>query len=224
MRDEPLRFKLTTIGPTKEDTTTMSNTQQFYAERIVPLPGLETRFNNARAFILQHRPDEQVGGFVSMEGIETMHHDDLAILKVRAGQIVRWTERRADELRAEADEAERVRAESQRQQNMSPLEAKVERLERAVAYLAAEITKLKGAPGRLPALPHVARANIPQILGQPGGMGRPAAMGPGGGGDVRRLARGADASASASAPSTVEQGFTRRQHPLDVIGSSGRRG
>jgi hypothetical protein len=199
----------------------MPNSQQFHAERIVPLPGLETRFNNARAFILQHRPDEQVGEFVSMEGIETMHHDDLAILKVRAGQIVRWTERRADEVRAEADEADRVRAESERRQNMSPLEAKVEALERANAHLAARVTKLEGGQtGRLPAPPHVARGNIPQILGQPGGMGRPAAMGPGGGGDVRKLSSGV----ATSAPEAPWAGVPRRQNPLDVIASSGRKG
>ena len=142
------------------------------------------------------------------------------ILKVRGGLVVKCIERRADELRVEAEEAERVHAESRRRQNMSPLEAKVEGLERANASLAARIARLEGA--RRPPLPHVARADVPQFLGQPGGMRRPAATDPGGGGDERRLARGADAPVSA--PSTIEQqGFTRSNIPLDVIGSSGRR-
>ena len=218
----------------------MSNTQQGDAdltatlceitaplrELIALLRKMETIFKQEREFILQHHPEEKVGDFPSLNGIETMRYADLEVLKVMCGLAVRHVERRASDVQAEVDEAERIRAENLRRQNMTPLEARVEGLERATAYLAAEITKLKGSQtGRLPSLPHVARANVPQLLGQPGGMGRPAASASGGaGGDVRRLARGADAGGSASASSTVEQGFTRRQHPLDVIGSSGRRG
>jgi hypothetical protein len=199
----------------------MFNAQQFRAKRIVPLTDMATRFNSARAFILQHHPDEQVGEFVSMEGLETMHHDDLEILKVRAGQIVTWAERRADEVREEVDEAERIRAESHRQQNMTEDQAWREKIERALAYQGAEIAKLKAAQlGRLPALPHVARSEVPQLLGMPRGLGRLADVStPVASGGARRLGTGAAVSSS-DAP--AQSGFTRRQHPLDVIGSSGR--
>lgn len=201
----------------------MSNTQEDRAERwTAPLRELEVRFKRARESILQFRPDEQVDDFGSMDGIETMRWDDLEILRITRGLRVRRVEDRAGELRAKAEEAERVRAETQRQENMSPLEARIEKLERANAYLAAEVNKLKGVQhGHLPALPHVARTDIPQMLGQPGGMGRPAARAAGGG-DARLLQRGADAGSSASAPATTEPGFTRKQHPLEVIGSAGR--
>jgi hypothetical protein len=131
-------------------------------------------------------------------------------------------ERRADELLAEAEEAERFRAESMPRQNMSPLEARMEKLERALAYQGAEIAKLKGVQhGQLPALPHTPRAEVPQFLGMPRGMGRHGVLGPADAGGVRKIAAGTPTSA----PDTpVESGFTRRQHPLDVIGSSGRRG
>jgi hypothetical protein len=98
---------------------------------------------------------------------------DLGVREVFCQLAVRVIEQRADELQAEAVEAERVRAESRRQQNMSPLEAKVERLERALAYQGAELSKLKGTQhGQLPSLPHVPRAKVPQFLGMPSGMGR----------------------------------------------------
>ena len=88
------------------------------------------------------------------------------ILKVRGGLVVKCIERRADEVRAEAEEeeAERVHAESRGRQNMSPPEAKVEGLERANASLAARVARLEGA--RRPPLPLVARADVPQLLGQ----------------------------------------------------------
>jgi hypothetical protein len=200
----------------------MPNTQQFHAERAAPLRELEARFKSAREFILQHRPDEQVGGFGSIEGIETMHHDDLEILKITRGLEVKGLERRADDVQAEVEEAERVRAETQRQQNMTPLEVRIERLERANAYLAHRVTKLEGGQtGRLPALPHVARSDVPQFLGMPSGLGRPAVVGtPGGSSGVRKLAAGASAPAS---DTPAQSGFTRWPHPLDVIGSSGKR-
>jgi hypothetical protein len=47
----------------------------------------------------------------------------------------------------------------------------MEMLKRAFYHLAARVTKLEGA-ARPPA-PHVARAVAPQMLGLPGGMGRP---------------------------------------------------
>jgi hypothetical protein len=191
----------------------MSNNPQFHAKRIAPLPELEARFNDARAFIQQHHPDEEVSEFVSMEGLETMHHDDLAILKVKAELTVQWTERRANEVQAELEEAEAVRAESLRRQNQSPTEARFERIERDIARLAGEIAKLKGVqPGRQLPAPYVARADVPQLLGQPGGMGRGVARPPAGGG-VRKLGTGVSASASDAA----EAGFTRKQHPLNVI-------
>jgi hypothetical protein len=104
---------------------------------------------------------------------------------------------------------------------MSPLEAKIEKLERALAYQGAETAKLKGVQhGQLPALPHVSRSQVPQFLGMPRGMGHHGVVGPAGsGGGARKLASGSPAS---DAP--IESGVMRRQHPLDVIGSSGRRG
>ena len=151
-----------------------------------------------------------------------MHYDDLEILRLTRGPLVRLIEARAAEVQAGVEEAENAR----REQNMTEEQAWRRGIERSIAYLAAKVAKLEGvSPERLPALPHVARADIPQLLGQPAGLGRPAAMAAGGGGGgVRRLARGADASESSSATSAIEQGFTRRQHPLDVIGSSGGRG
>lgn len=94
------------------------------------------------------------------------------ILKVRGGLVVKCIERRADEVRAEAEEeeAERVHAESRGRQNMSPPEAKVEGLERANASLAAPVARLEGA--RRPPLPLLARADVPQLLGQLEGQSR----------------------------------------------------
>jgi hypothetical protein len=86
---------------------------------------------------------------------------------------VKVAERRADELLAEAGEAEGAPAESLRRQSQSPLEAKIEAFERAVAYQGAELAKLRGPQtARLPALPHTPRAEVPQFLGMPRGMGR----------------------------------------------------
>ena len=113
----------------------------------------------------------RLSDFGSIEGTEKMHHDDVEILKIMRELAVKSIEARAEELRGEAEEAERVRAESRRRQNLSPLEAKVERLERALAYQGAELSKLRGVQsGFLPGLPHVARAVAPQMLGLPGGM------------------------------------------------------
>jgi hypothetical protein len=101
------------------------------------------------------------------------------------------------------------------------MEAKIEKLERALAYQGAEIAKLKGTQtGRLPALPHVPRAEVPQFQGMPSGMGRHGVAGASGGGGVRKLGT----NGNPTAETAFESGITRRQHPLDVIGSSGRRG
>jgi hypothetical protein len=205
----------------------MSNTQQDHddwtaplREMIASLRKLEARFSGASETIRRLRPDEEIGSFPSLEGIETCGSGDLGIRECFAKLAVQSVERRADELVAEAEEAERIRIESLHHQSISPLEAKIERLERALAYQGAEIAKLKGVqPGSLPSLPHVARADVPQLLGQPGGMGRHAAV-RGAGGGARLLQRVADTNEPASA----DQGFTRRAHPLNVIGSSGRSG
>jgi hypothetical protein len=125
-------------------------------------------------------------------------------------------ERRADELVAEAEEAERIRAETLRRQNQSPLEAKVEALERALAYQGAELAKLRGA--QQPSASQGTRARPPQFLGMPGGMGRPP-VGQTAGSGVRKIGT----NGSASAPDAAGDGFTRRIHPLNVIGGGGRR-
>jgi hypothetical protein len=200
----------------------MTNTEQNddwtapLRQLIASLRELQARFNHASETIRQIRPDEQIGTFPSLEGIETMGSGDLGIREVFCRLAVRVIEQRADEVQAEAVEAERIRAESLRRQNMSPLEAKVEKLERANAYLAAEVAKLKGVQhGQLPALPHVSRSEVPQFLGMPSGMGRHGVTGPAGsGGGVRKLGT----NGSPSAPDTAGAGFTRRQHPLNVIG------
>jgi hypothetical protein len=101
------------------------------------------------------------------------------------------------------------------------LEAKVEALERAVAYQGAEIAKLRGTPtARLAPLPHTPREEVPQFQGMPRGTGRHGVAGSSGGGGVRKL--GTNGIPTADAP--AEAGCTRRPHPLDVIGSSGMRG
>jgi hypothetical protein len=206
----------------------MTNTQQHDAdwaaplrEMIASLRELETRFKNAAKTIGQYRPDEQIGNFPSLEGLETMGSGTLGVCEVMCELAVKVAERRADELLAEAEEAERVHAENLRRQSQSPLEAKVEALERAVAYQGAEIAKLRGTPtARLAPLPHTPREEVPQFQGMPRGMGRHGVAGPSGSGGVRKL--GTSGISTADAP--AEAGFTRRQHPLDVIGSSGRRG
>jgi hypothetical protein len=178
---------------------------------IASVRSFEHRFKNAAETIRKYRPDEETGDFPSLEGIETMGSSTLAVLDVTSELAVKVAERRADELLTEAEDVERVRAENLRRQNQSPLEARVEALERALAY--------QGA-GRLPALPHVPRAEVPQFLGMPGGMGRHAVVGaPGGSGGVRKLGT----SAAVPASDTSDQsGFTRREHPLNVIGGGGK--
>ena len=100
-----------------------------------------------------------------------------------------------------------ARAEELRRQNMGPLEARMEKLERALAYQGAEIAKLKGVQhGQLPALPHTPRAEVPQFLGMPHGMGRHADVGvPGAGGGVPKISSGATASSP-----DMGADFTRR--------------
>jgi hypothetical protein len=174
---------------------------------------MEASFKQERKFIQQHRPDEQVGNFPLLDGIETMGIVDLELLKTSCWAASKIIQQRADKVQAEVDEAERIRAE----QNMTEVEA----LRRAVYHLAARVTKLEGTQtGRLPTLPHVPRAEVPQFQGMPGGMGRHAVIGvPVGSGGARKIGAGAPVPETA-----FESGITRRQHPLDVIGSSGRRG
>jgi hypothetical protein len=208
----------------------MANMQHDHADWVAPLHelitslrSLEARFKNASETIRQYRPDEQIGDFPSLEGIETLGSGDLGIRECFAKLAAQAVERRSDQLLAEAEEAERVRAETLRRQDMSPLEAKIEKLERALAYQGAELAKLKGTQtGRLPALPHISRTEVPQFLGMPSGMGRHGIVGaPGGSGGVRKLGTGAAVPVS-DAP--VQSGFASKQHPLEVIGGSGRRG
>jgi hypothetical protein len=202
----------------------MTNTQQGDADWTVPLRALiaslrelETRFKEASETIRQIRPDEQIGDFPSLEGIETKGSGDLGVREVFCQLAVRVIEQRADELQAEADAAERVRAESRRQQNMSPIEAKVERLERALAYQGAELAKLRGA--QQPPASQGTPTRPPQMLGLPGGMGRHP-VGQTAGSGVRKIGT----NGSASAPDTAGAGFTLKTHPLNAIGGSGRRG
>jgi hypothetical protein len=204
----------------------MTNTQQLDDDWPAPLRRrrdsvreLEARFKNAGQTIKRYRPDEEIGDFPPSAGaIETMHWGELGVHEVLCQLSVKVVEQRADELVAEAEEAERIRVESQRQQNMSPLEAKIERLERALAYQGAELAKLKGVQsGSLPGLPHVARADTPQMLGLPKGMGRHP-VGQTAGSGVRKLGSG-----SVSEPDAMGAGFTWRIQPLEVIGGGGRR-
>jgi hypothetical protein len=173
---------------------------------------METSFKQEREFIQQHRPDEQVGSFPLLDGIETMDIVELEFLKTICRAAIKNIQQHADKVQAEVDEAERIRAE----QNMTEMEA----LRRAVYHLAARVTKLEGGqPGRLPALPHVSRSEVPQFLGCPSGMGRHGVMGPAGsGGGVRKLGM----TDSDAPPELAGDGFTRRIHPLAVIGGSGR--
>jgi hypothetical protein len=187
-------------------------------KQIASLRSLEHRFNSAAETIRQYRPDEEIGDFPSLEGLETMGPGTLGVCEVMCGLAVKVAERRADELVAEAEEAERIRAETLRRQNQSPLEAKVEALERANQYLAAEVTKLKGA--LRPTTPQFARSEVPQFLGMPRGMGRHGVTGPAGSnGGARKIGTGA----SVASPDAMAAGFTRRIHPLNVIGGGGRR-
>jgi hypothetical protein len=187
-------------------------------KQIASLRSLEHRFKNAAETIRQYRSDEEIRDFPSLEGIEAMPSGELGVREVLCQLAVKVIERRADELVAEAEEVERARAETLRRQNQSPLEAKVEALERANQYLAAEVTKLKGA--LRPTTPQVARSEVPQFLGMPRGMGRHAVTGPvGDNGGARKLGTGN----SASSPDAMSAGFTRRIHPLEVIGGSGKR-
>jgi hypothetical protein len=81
----------------------------------------------------------------------------------------------------------------------------------------AELAKLRGVQsGSLPALPHVAPARAPQMLGLPGGLGRPA-VGQTAGSGVRKI------GSNGSEPDAMGAGYTRRIHPLEVIGGGGRR-
>jgi hypothetical protein len=207
----------------------MSNLQHDHAdwaaplrERISSLRSLEARFKNASEAIRQHRPDEQIGDFPSLEGIETLGSGELGVREVFGRLAVKVAEDRAEELLAEAAEAKRVHAETLRRQNQSPLEARIEKLERALAYQGAELAKLKGTQtGQLPALPHVSRSEVPQFLGMPSGMGRHGIVGaPGGNGGARKLGTGAAVPVS---DSSVQSGFASKQHPLEVIGGRGRR-
>jgi hypothetical protein len=206
----------------------MTNAEQnddwtaYLRKLIASVRSFEHRFKNAAETIRKYRPDEETGDFPSLEGIETMGSSTLAVLDVTSELAVKVAERRADELLTEAEDVERVRAENLRRQNQSPLEARVEALERGLAYQGAENAKLKGVQtGRLPALPHVARSEVPPFLGMPGGMGRHAVVGaPVGGGGVRKLGT----SAAVPASDTSDQsGFTRREHPLNIIGGGGKR-
>jgi hypothetical protein len=206
----------------------MTNTQQDHAdwtaplrELIASLRELEARFSNASETIRRIRPDEQIGNFPSLEGIETLGSGELGVREVFCRLAVKVIEQRAEDLFAEAEQAERVRADNLRQQNQSPLEARIEKLERALAYQGAEIAKLKGVHhGQLPALPHVSRSQVPQFLGMPSGMGRHGVAGPAGSGSgVRKLGTGN----SGSAPDTAGTGFARKPHPLNVIGGGGKR-
>jgi hypothetical protein len=205
--------------PTHKEDTSMSNADEFHAKRIAPLRDLAARFRSAGEIIQRLRPAEPIGDFPSLEGADVMHHGDFGVLEVQCGLAVKFIEQRANALQDEAEEADRLRAESVRRQNMTEDEAWREKIERALAYQGAEIAKLKGEKqGRLPALPHVSRAEIPQFQGMPRGMGRHGVAGPSGSGGVRKL--GTNDSPIPEVPS--ETGFTRRPHPLDVIGTPGR--
>lgn len=176
---------------------------------------MEASFEQEREFIQQHRPDEQVGNFPLLDGIETMGIVDLELLKTSCWAATKNIQQHADKVQAEVDEAERVRAENLRRQNQSPLEAKVEALERALAYQGAELARLRGAQQSPTSQGTPVRA--PQMLGLRGGMGHNP-VGQIAGSGVRKIGT----NASPSAPDTAGDGFTRRIHPLNVIGGSGR--
>ncbi len=206
----------------------MSNAQELLNEFTAPvreqrdyLRELEAIFKREREYILKIHPGEDVAAFPSLEGIDEKHLNELKILEVICKLAAISVQNRADQLRAEAEEAERVRAETLRQKNMSPLEGRLESLERVVAYQGAKIAKLEGAqPGRQPA-PYHARANAPMFLGMPAGMGRHAETGDvKGGADVRRIGA---AEVSTTGLDGSHPGFTQKAQPLDAIGSSGKR-
>jgi hypothetical protein len=181
---------------------------------IATLRKIEADFKQEREFILKHHPEEKVGDFPNLEDIEQLNFRELDVRKVFCELALRHVARRANEVQEEIDEADR----KQREQNLTEMEM----FKRAFYALAARVTKLEGGqPGRQPALPHVPRAEVPQFLGMPSGLGRHAVVGApgGGGGGVRKISSGAPASA----PDTAGAGFTRRQHPLDVIGGGGKR-
>ncbi|HEY0909173.1 MAG TPA: hypothetical protein VGD75_02960 [Bradyrhizobium sp.] len=210
----------------------MSNTQQDHGDwtadtlhelaapqrdLIAALRKLEARFTSASETIRQIRPDEPIGNFPSLEGIETAGSGELGVREVFCRLAVKVIEQRAEDLLAAAEQAERVRAENQRRQNMSPLEVDIEGLKRALAYQGSELAKLRGA--QQPPSSHVAPSRAPQMLGLPGGVGRPA-VGQTAGSGVRKLGT----SNSGSGPDATAAGFTRRIHPLEVLGGgSGKR-
>jgi hypothetical protein len=200
----------------------MSNAQEFHAKRIAPLRDLEARFKTASEIIQQLRPGERPGEFPSLDGTDAMHHGEFGVLEVQCELAVKFIERRAGQLQDEAEEAERLRAENLRRQNMTEDQAWREKIERALAYQGAEIAKLKGVQhGQLPALPHVSRSEVPQFLGMPSGMGRHGIVGaPGGNGGARKLGTGAAVPVS---DSSVQSVSASKQHPLEVIGGGGRR-
>jgi hypothetical protein len=78
----------------------MSNTQQDHAnwtaplrELIASLREMQATFKQEREFILQHRPEEQVGDLPPLDGIETMSCADLGILQVRCELTVKIVRR-----------------------------------------------------------------------------------------------------------------------------------
>ena len=175
---------------------------------IATLRKMESEFKQERKFILQHHPGEDIGEFPSMDDIETTNFRDLDVRKVFCELALRHVARRAAEIQAGLDEADR----KQREQNLTEMEM----FKRAFYALAARVTKLEGGqPGRQPALPHTPRAEVPQFLGMPSGMGRHGVVGPAGsGGGVRKLGTGN----SVSAPEHRGPTASLASHPLDVIG------
>ena len=180
------------------------NAQLYRAQRLAPLRELEARFLDAKEVILQVHPKEQVDDFGSMEGIETMHLDDLDQLEKDRAPLVERVEARASDVRAEA---ERIRA-----ANMTELET----LRQDFNRLAARVAKLEGA-GQAQLPRQDTRMSAPPILGMPGGMGRPAAVGHVGDGGVRRV------GVAPATPAPAESGFSRRVQPLNVIAAPDKR-
>ena len=137
---------------------------------------------------------------------------DLELLKTSCFAALKNIQQHADKVQAEVDEAERIRAE----QNMTEMEM----LRRAVYHLASRVTKLEGVQsGHLPGLPHVARSEVPQMVGlQKEWDGipwvRPPAAGSGKSVPLKRFQR----------PDAMSAGYTRRIHPLNVIGGGAGEG